>query len=61
VKDIHGVNVYYPKRVLVVGRRWELEREIWRSVASEYPDLTILTYDDLLDSVAAMLYRNPAE
>lgn len=55
----YGINVEYPKRVLVMGRRWEFENRVWRSVASEYPDLTILTYDDLLDSVSAVLYRNP--
>jgi hypothetical protein len=59
VKQGHGIEVYHPKRTLVMGRRWQFENKVWRSVASAYPDLTILTYDDLLDSVTAQLYQNP--
>jgi hypothetical protein len=29
------------------------------SQGASFPDLTILTYDDLLDSVSAQLYQNP--
>jgi hypothetical protein len=42
-----------------MGRRWHFDDKVWRSVASAFPDLTILTYDDLLDNVAAQLYQNP--
>jgi len=59
VKDTHGIEVYHPKRTLIMGRRWQFEDKVWRSVASAFPDLTILTYDDLLDSVSAQLYQNP--
>jgi len=59
VKDTHGTEVYHPKRTLIMGRRWQFEDKVWRSVASAFPDLTILTYDDLLDSVSAQLYQNP--
>ena len=59
VKDVHGIEVFHPKRVLVMGRRWQFENAVWRSVATDFPDLTILTYDDLIDSVAAQLYQNP--
>ena len=59
VKDVHEIQVYHPKRVLVMGRRWHFENPVWMSVASSFPDLTILTYDDLIDSVAAQLYQNP--
>lgn len=60
VRDKHGIEVDHPKRVLIMGRRWQFESKVWRSVASEFPDLTILTYDDLLDNVTAQLYQNPA-
>jgi hypothetical protein len=55
----HGIKVYAPKRILVLGRRWEFEGDVWQAVASEHPDLTLLTYDDLMDSVSAQLYKNP--
>ena len=59
VKEKHGLNVNNPKRVLVMGRRWEFAADAWRTVQGEFPDLTVLTYDDLIDSVAALLYQNP--
>jgi hypothetical protein len=59
VMETHGIEVSHPKRTLVMGRRWQFEDKAWRSVASAFPDLTILTYDDLLDSVSAQMYQNP--
>jgi hypothetical protein len=59
VSQQHGINVYAPKRILVLGRRWEFEGDVWRAVTAEHPDLTLLTYDDLMDSVSAQLYQNP--
>jgi hypothetical protein len=38
-----------------------LSEHKWVTSRERRRDLTILTYDDLLDSVAAMLYRNPVE
>lgn len=55
----YGIKVQNPKRVLVMGRRWEFTTSEWRNVLSEFPDLTVLSYDDLIDSVAALLYQNP--
>lgn len=42
-----------------MGRRWEFENDVWRSIQNEFQDLTILTFDDLIDGVAALLYQNP--
>ncbi len=59
VQRKYGIKVQSPKRVVVMGRRWQFTSAVWRSVLSEFPDLTVLTYDDLVDSVAALLYQNP--
>jgi hypothetical protein len=59
VQQKYGIKVKYPKRFLVLGRRWEVASNVWRNVLAEFPDLSILTYDDLIDSVVALLYQNP--
>ncbi len=51
-----GINVHFPKRILVVGRRWNFEKEKWKEVLSEFKDTELVTYDDLIDCVSAHLY-----
>lgn len=55
VKTQYGLNVSYPKRYLVVGRRWMFDSLEWRSIANEYQYLTIRTYDDIVDTVMGYL------
>ena len=57
VKITHGIDVYKPRRHLVVGRRWNFSNDEWRSIAADYPDLTIHTYDDLIDGVVMQFYN----
>lgn len=52
----YNFKVYKPRRILVIGRRWQFDTETWREIIAEYQDLEILTYDDLVDGVVAQLY-----
>jgi len=52
----YGFKVYKPKRILVIGRRWHFPTEEWKEIASDYQDLDIITYDDLIDGVVAQFY-----
>lgn len=56
VKRKFGFDVYKPKRHLIVGRRWNFDSEEWRSIAADYTDLIIHTYDDLIDGVVMQFY-----
>lgn len=56
VKERYGFEVYKPRRFLVIGRRWHLNNEEWRAIAVEYRDLTLMTYDDLIDGVIVQFY-----
>lgn len=52
----YGIKVLYPKRCLVVGRRWMFDNENWKEIESEFRDFAIKTYDDLIDGVVSQLY-----
>lgn len=52
----HGYRVYRPRRYLVIGRRWQFDSDTWREIVSDYTDLEIVTYDDLVDGVVVQLY-----
>ena len=52
----YGYNVYRPKRILVIGRRWDFSTEEWLEIAADHQGLTIMTYDDLIDGVVAQFY-----
>lgn len=52
----YGINVLYPKRWLVVGRRWMFGNDDWREIENEFRDFAIRTYDDLIDGVVSQLY-----
>ena len=56
IKSKYGFDVYKPKRHLVVGRRWDFNNQEWRSIAADYQNLTIHTYDDLIDGVVVQFY-----
>ena len=53
----YGFKVHKPKRWLVVGRRNDFESGIWREIISDYRDIDILTFDDIVDGVAAQFYK----
>lgn len=55
VNERYNINVYKPRRFLVVGRRWMFPTETWRSIESDYPQITIRTYDDIVDTVMGYL------
>ncbi len=57
VKEKYGFEVYKPRRILVIGRRWHFNSAEWRTIAADYNDLTIMTYDDLIDGVVAQFYN----
>jgi hypothetical protein len=52
----HDYKIYRPRRYLVIGRRWQFDSDTWRQIVSDYNDLEIVTYDDLVDGVVAQLY-----
>ena len=56
VKNKYGFSVRHPDRILVVGRRYDLESDSWRAVASDFPNLRVISYDDLVDGVVAQFY-----
>lgn len=56
VKAKFGFDVYRPKRHLIIGRRWHFYNDEWRAIAADYSDLTIHTYDDLVDGVVMQFY-----
>lgn len=57
VESRYDVKVYQPRRILVVGRRWDFGSDEWRAVATENPNLEIMTYDDLVDGVVMQFYQ----
>ncbi len=56
VKNTYGIKVYNPKRYIVVGRRYEFDIDEWQEIQSEYTDVEIITYDDLIDGVISQFY-----
>lgn len=53
----YGFKVYKPRRWLVVGRRHDFDSDVWREIMSDYRDLEVLTFDDLIDGVAVQFYK----
>lgn len=56
VKEKFGFDVYKPRRHLIIGRRWHFSNSEWRAIAADFNDLTIHTYDDLVDGVVMQFY-----
>lgn len=52
----YGFKVFKPKRILVIGRRWDFSLDVWKEIISDYKDIEIMTYDDLVDGIVAQLY-----
>lgn len=57
IKRKYGFDVYKPRRHLVIGRRWNFENAEWRTLAADFAELTIHTYDDLIDGVVMQFYN----
>nr|WP_262501891.1 DUF4263 domain-containing protein [Pseudomonas fragi] len=53
----YGFKVHKPKRWLVVGRRSDFASDVWRDIMSDYRDLEIITFDDLIDGVVVQFYK----
>lgn len=56
-EERYGFKVHKPRRWLVVGRRHDFDSDVWREIVSDYRDLEILTFDDLIDGVAVQFYK----
>lgn len=55
-EEKYGFKVHKPRRILVVGRRTDFESEVWREIVSDYRDVEIINFDDLVDGVVAQFY-----
>ncbi|KJV33446.1 hypothetical protein VI06_02220 [Aquitalea magnusonii] len=53
----YGFKVHKPRRWLVVGRRNDFDSNVWREIMSDYNDLEIMTFDDLIDGVVVQFYK----
>lgn len=53
----YGFKVHKPKRYLVVARRWDFDSDVWKEIISDYKDIEIMTYEDLIDGVTAQFYK----
>lgn len=56
IEDRYGFKVFNPRRILVIGRRWDFKNDDWREIIADYKDIEIMTYEDLVDGVVAQLY-----
>lgn len=52
----YGFKVLKPRRILVMGRRWDFANDDWKEIVSDYSDVEIMNYDELIDGVTAQLY-----
>lgn len=53
----YGFKVHKPKRWLIVGRRSDFDNDTWREIISDYRDVEILTFDDLIDGTVVQFYK----
>jgi hypothetical protein len=53
----YGFKVLKPRRILVVGRRWDFDNDEWKEIISDYIDVEIMNYDELIDGVTAQFYK----
>lgn len=56
-EEKYGFKVNKPKRYLVVGRRNDFDSDVWREIVSDYRNIEILTYDDLVDGAVVQFYK----
>ncbi|MHA4894833.1 hypothetical protein ACXZ1K_08785 [Pedobacter sp. PWIIR3] len=52
-KETYDIQVHYPKRILVVGRRSDFNTDVWLVIINDYKDIEIMTFDDLINGVTA--------
>lgn len=55
-EEKYKYKVRYPKRYLVIGRRYDFNSDLWKEIKEEFKDLEIITYDDLVDTVVTQFY-----
>lgn len=53
----YGFKVLKPRRILVMGRRWDFDNDEWKEIISDYNDVEIMNYDSLIDGVTAQFYK----
>lgn len=56
VEENYGFKVHHPRRILVMGRRWNFKNYEWKEILADYKDIEIMTYEDLIDGVIAQFY-----
>lgn len=56
VEEKYNIKVRYPKRILVVGRRWDFSSDEWKEIIDDYRDIELITFDDLIDGVVSQFY-----
>lgn len=52
----YGFKVLKPRRILIMGRRWDFANDDWKEIISDYSDVEIVNYDELIDGVTAQFY-----
>jgi hypothetical protein len=57
VENKFGIKVHNPARYLIAGTRSDMKSDEWKGIESDYRDLRILNYNDLVDGVVAQFYR----
>ncbi len=57
IESKYGFKVYKPKRYLVVGRRKDFPGDEWMEIKSDFENIEIITYDDLVDTVITQFYQ----
>lgn len=57
LEEKYQVKAYRPKRYLVAGERSHLRSDDWRKIASDFRDISIINYNDLVDGVVAQFYK----
>lgn len=55
-KETHGFEVRHPKRILIMGRRWDFSTTDWKKIENDYKNIQIMSYDELIDGVMAQFY-----
>jgi hypothetical protein len=57
LEEKYEVKAYKPIRYLIAGERSGMRSDDWRKIASDFRDLRLLNYNDLVDGVVAQFYK----
>ena len=57
VQEEYGIDVYKPRRILIIGRRTDFNRKEWKEIVADYDNFDVITFDDLVDKVVAQFYH----